>query len=350
VILHQIRNPQAAHLGLKIVRRRQCILKGRRERMDITIVVPTFNRREIVQHTLATIFAQNSPSSAYEVIVVVDGSTDGTAEALRALRPACRFRVIEQENRGLAGARNTGFRAAEAALVLFLDDDMLCDPGLVAAHIAAHSDSSPMVAFGALFLSNDSPPSLAAECFNREIGAYHLKHRQSPETPWQVEDCVFSNSSLSRDLLAAAGGFDERFRMREDLDLGIRLFSAGVRAKYVADAIAYQYYEKTAADLIRDAEAFAVSDVLLARKHPEARIKGQLSWLASEPFLKRNLRRIAALSPPLVDLVLTPFCAAGEALFDIPVFRSMGVRALQMRRRIHWLHKAHELGIPASET
>ena len=93
--------------------------------MDISVVVPTFNRREIAARTLATLFAQNSPPSSYEVVVVVDGSTDGTATALQSLRPDCSFRVIEQENRGLAGARNSGYKAAAADLVLFLDDDML---------------------------------------------------------------------------------------------------------------------------------------------------------------------------------------------------------------------------------
>ena len=58
--------------------------------------------------------------------------------------------------------------------MIFLDDDMDCDPGLVAAHIAEHHKVDTVVVFGALFLSPDSPPSLALECFQREIGAYHV--------------------------------------------------------------------------------------------------------------------------------------------------------------------------------
>jgi GT2 family glycosyltransferase len=317
--------------------------------MDISVVVPTFNRREIVTRTLATLFAQSFPATAYEVIVVVDGSTDGTADALRTLRPACRFRVIEQENRGLAGARNTGYRAAETGLVLFLDDDMLCDPGLIAAHVAAHKTCGRIVGFGAIFLSADSPPSLAAECFNREIGAFYLERKLAPEAPWQVDECVFSNSSLPRDLLDDAGGFDETFRMREDLELGIRLLSTGVRPQYIAGAVAYQFYEKTAADLIRDAEAFAAADVLLARKHPGALIRGQLNWLARQPRWKQNLRRIAALSPSTADLFLGPICGMGNAFFRVSFFRNMGVRALQIRRMVHWFHKALELSDPLAK-
>ncbi|MGA2206738.1 MAG: glycosyltransferase family 2 protein [Terracidiphilus sp.] len=317
--------------------------------MDISVVVPTFNRRKIVTRTLETLFAQSAPAAAYEVIVVVDGSTDGIADVLRQLRPACRFRIIEQENRGPSAARNTGYRAAETGLVLFLDDDMFCDRGLVAAHIAAHRVLGRRVAFGALFLSADSPPSLATECFQREIGAFYLERKRNPGLEWQIANCVFSNASLPRALLAEFGGFDETFRMREDLELGIRLFRAGVQPLYIGNAIAYQYLEKSSADLIRDAEAFAAADVRLARKHPQAAVKGQLNWLAQEPTWKQFLRRMAAAAPGVADFFLAPLCACGAACIRAAALRNLGVRALQMRRRIHWYHRALELGWRPSE-
>lgn len=311
--------------------------------MEISVVVPTFNRRNLVTRMLATLFAQDASPDSYELIVVVDGSVDSTAETLRLLNPACAFRVIEQQNRGLAGARNTGFRAARTDLLLFLDDDMLCDPKLISAHMAAHRVGGRMVGFGALFLSEDSPPSLAAECFNREIGAFHLRHRRNSVAPWHAGECVFSNSSLPRALLEEMGGFDERFRMREDLELGIRLFAAGVVPRYIDQAVAYQYYDKSSADLIRDAEAFAPADVLLARKHPAETTLAAVSRQSLEPHWKQTLRRLAARSPATADLFLSPFCRLGEAFLGVPLLRYIGTRALQMRRRIHWLHKVNEL-------
>lgn len=310
--------------------------------MNISVVVPTFNRRELVLRTVESLFAQDL-ADEFEIVVVIDGSTDGTDAALKALSPKRRLRVLEQENRGPAAARNAGCLAATTDLVLFVDDDMLCGPTLVAAHLAAHRSSGRIIAFGAIFLSPDSPPGLAAECFNREIGAFHLEHRRDGRARWPEPDCVFSNTSIPRSLVIAAGGFDESFRMREDLELGIRLFGAGVRPVYLGGAIAYQHYAKTAADLVRDAEIFAEGDVLFALKHPDIQVPGQLTWLAAQPRWKQWLRRIAASAPSVADAFLVPLCVMGERFFGLRILRNIGVRALQMRRRIHWLHRVRML-------
>ena len=309
---------------------------------DISVIIPTFNRREIVARTLAKIFTQSLDPFRYEVIVVVDGSTDGTATMLRSLHPDCRLRIIEQVNRGLAGARNTGYKAAIAELVLFLDDDMLSEPELLAAHIDAHQGQTRSVAFGALFLSEDSPPGLAAECFRREIGAFHLEQRRNPGGgAWHPSYCVFSNTSLPRNLLEEVGGFDEAFRMREDFELGIRLFRMGVSPIYLGNAIAHQYYVKGATDLIRNAEEFADADLLFARKHPE--VQGHLRLQMEKNRLKDHLRGVAAIWPAVSDVILTPLCRLGDVLFRFSLFRDLGVRALQLQRGIHWQHRILEI-------
>ncbi len=308
--------------------------------MKISVVVPTFNGRELVRRTLITLFAQALPPEDFEVIAVVDGSNDGTAEALRDLSPPCAFRVIEQENRGPAGARNTGWRAARAELVLFVDGDMLCDPGLVVAHLRAHAGEDRLVAFGGLLLSEDSPRSLAAECFKREIGAIHLARQKSPEAAWREIDCVFSNTSVRRAILKECDGFDEDFRVREDLELGLRLFRNGVRGRYIPEARAFQYYAKSSSDLLREAEAFGRADAQFARKHPDALIQGQLKWVERESGWKYRGLRLTARTPRLWDLAFMPVCWLGSMFTRNDRLRGMGTRALQMRRRVRWLHAA----------
>lgn len=311
--------------------------------MAISVVVPTYNRRETVRRTLQTLFAQTIASTDYEIIVVVDGSTDGTAEALQSLRPACHFRVHERPNGGLAAARNTGFRLAESEFVLFLDDDMLCDPHMVALHHEAHQLQKGIAAFGAIFLSPDSPPSLAAECFNREIGAFHLQHLSNPGRAIMPEECVFGNASVPRAALVELGGFDEQFRMREDLELGTRLFGAGYCPVYVPGAITHEYYDKNSSDLIRDAERFAESDFLYDRKHPGLDHPGHVQIERAETGWKKTARSLLARAPILADAALAPLCFLGESFFGAPTLRNLGVRALIARRRIHWLHRVNEL-------
>ncbi|HVZ85090.1 MAG TPA: glycosyltransferase family A protein [Terracidiphilus sp.] len=309
--------------------------------MKISVVIPTYNRRDLVQRMLSTLFAQRLPAS--EIIVVVDGSTDGTAEALGVLAAPVPLRVLEQPNRGPSAARNAGIHAAAGELILFLDDDMLCDPGLIAAHAAAHADADDLIALGSLTLSPDSPRTLAAACFEQEFAARNLTWTLESTDGWIDIPSIFSNTSLRREFLLRAGGFDEAFRMREDLELGYRLLAAGARAVAVPEAVARQHYDKSAATLVRDARIFAAGDRLFARKHPENHVRGQLNWFAAQSGPRLQLLRAAATAPALADLALVPLCGLAQALIALPFFRALGVRALQFRRRIHWLHAIQHL-------
>lgn len=311
--------------------------------MKISVAVPTYNRKELVARTLQTLFAQNCPASDYEIVVVVDGSTDGTAAALRGLASPCALRVIEQENRGLAGARNTGARNAQAELVLFLDDDMQCPPNLVAAHVSAHGSGTPLVAFGVLRPSADSPRTLAAACFEREFAPRAVDWKLEAGPGWQDLFCIFSNTSLPRTLLIEHGGFDESFRMREDLEFSYRLLRAGVQAVSVPQAIAYHYYDKSAHALLQDSPAFADADVHFAHKYPENRIQGQLNWFFAQPRVRQRAQGLALAIPRLADLLLTPVCWFGQACIGLAPCRELGIRALQIRRRLRWLKRVHQL-------
>src|SRR5262245_35010670 len=105
--------------------------------MEISVVIATYNRRALLARSLQTVFEQDLPSDQYEIIVVIDGSNDGTLEMLSQWEPRCGFRVLCQENLGQAAARNAGINAARGRLVLFLDDDILVPPHLLRTHVAA---------------------------------------------------------------------------------------------------------------------------------------------------------------------------------------------------------------------
>src|SRR5215471_12914256 len=110
--------------------------------LKLSVVIPTYNRRELLSRTLQTVLHQHFPAEDYEVVVVVDGSTDGTIDMLRTFNPTCGFRVFNQPNRGQAAARNVGWKAALGELILFVDDDLMCDPTLLQEHTLAHDNST----------------------------------------------------------------------------------------------------------------------------------------------------------------------------------------------------------------
>ncbi len=127
----------------------------------LTVLVPTRNRRDVlISRTLPAMFNQDIPPENVEIIVIVDGGTDGTAEALHQLRPACSLRIFEQANRGPGAARNIGIHAAKGESILFIDDDIICGPNLFQEHIQSHEDAEPAVAYGPISLAEGTPPSV----------------------------------------------------------------------------------------------------------------------------------------------------------------------------------------------
>ena len=113
------------------------------------IVVPTLDRRESVLRLLRALEAQTAKATDFEVVVVVDGSTDGTSEAVDAYRAPYALRRVSLQRSGLAAARNAGARATSAPIVQFLDDDMEPSPGMVAAHLERHRRGDALGVVGA---------------------------------------------------------------------------------------------------------------------------------------------------------------------------------------------------------
>jgi len=127
------------------------------ERPRFSVVIPTHQRRDRVVHNVEALARQDLAS--FEVVVVVDGGSDGTAAALRALDPPFPLTILEQENSGAAEARNAGARSAGGEILLFLDDDMEADPAMLAEHDRGHRQGADLVV-GDMPLHPDSPANL----------------------------------------------------------------------------------------------------------------------------------------------------------------------------------------------
>jgi peptidoglycan/xylan/chitin deacetylase (PgdA/CDA1 family)/GT2 family glycosyltransferase len=281
----------------------------------ISVIIPTYNRRHVLERTLPAVLAQEFSPEEYEVIVVMDGSTDGTAEFLHNLKPSCFFRVLESKHRCAGAARNLGIRAAVGELVLFLDDDIIAPPTLLQQHCKAHAGSDSRVVQGRMIIASDSSPTIIRHSLERIADAYYgsISAQMNLRFPQGAASIyVFSylvNSSMPREPLLRCEGFDEQFLAAEELDLGLRLWKSGLTFRYEPDAVVYEHYVKSSWDYLQSqARALGAGQLRASRKHREFRPYCDLSTWCEAPFAKRCFWKMCSRFPfsllPLMSLPL----------------------------------------------
>jgi len=283
----------------------------------VSVVIPTFRRKEALLRALRSLATQSIAPAEYEVVVVVDGSDDGTLEAAESAPQPYALRVLWQGNRGRAAACNTGVAAAQGEVVVLLDDDMEASPRLLEEHLKAHMAGPRRAVIGAapitVSASAPAPAAYIARKFNR-----HLEHLARAGGPLALRDFYSGNFSIRRDVFETVHGFDERFTIygNEDLELSLRLQAAGVSIVYAPEAIAHQSYDKSFAALARDNVAKGRTAVLLARLHPAARPELKLATFGREPLRRRlvvnALLATTRIAPPVRALVVGVVGFLGE--------------------------------------
>jgi glycosyltransferase involved in cell wall biosynthesis/peptidoglycan/xylan/chitin deacetylase (PgdA/CDA1 family) len=209
-----------------------------------SIVMPTYQRRDTVVRTVGALERQSRRD--FEAIIVVDGSTDGTAAALRELRVTFPLTVLERSNQGGAAARNAGVTVATGELLVFLDDDMEADPQMLAEHDRSHAKGAEMV-LGHLPLHPDSPTTLLSQGVGR-WAERRRDHLSTCPTDVPAQELLTGQMSISRATFEQIGRFDVSFTRDglyggEDIDFGYRVRKAGLRVVFNVDAVSYQLYE-----------------------------------------------------------------------------------------------------------
>jgi glycosyltransferase involved in cell wall biosynthesis len=237
------------------------------------VAIASRNRRDLLVQTLTALDRQTYPSERVEVVVVLDGTTDDSADAIRSLATSYELRVIEQEKRGTGSTKNRGLRETTKPVVVFLDDDIVPDAEFLAAHAQAHaSDSDRLLSLGYYPPGTDDRGFWALEV--RAWWEDYFRRAAEPNHQWTFVDMAEGNFSTRRELLLETGGWDEEFTggRRQDWELGARLLKRGAQLSHNAEARGSHLLDTSFATAVRNARQEGRWDVVLARKHPELKL------------------------------------------------------------------------------
>ncbi|WGS70997.1 glycosyltransferase family 2 protein [Pseudanabaena galeata] len=241
-----------------------------------SIVIPTYNRLPILQKCLQAMEAQNF-TQPYEIVVVDDGSTDGTVEFLQSHADEFpHVRLFLQNHEGAAIARNTGIDLAQGDTIVFIDSDLVVTPVFLSAHAKA--------------LAKASKIGDRAFTYGLVINTSNFENPSSePLKITDISQAFFAtgNVAIAKHWLIEAGKFDTSFRQYgwEDLELGVRLKKLGLKLIKCPEAVGYHWHPAfTIEQLPRlvDVEAQrGRMGVVFYQKHPtwEVKLMIQMTWL-----------------------------------------------------------------------
>ncbi|MCX6356115.1 MAG: glycosyltransferase [Candidatus Aureabacteria bacterium] len=242
-----------------------------KEQRRISVVIPTFNRKETLNKTLAGYRAQSLSQNQFEVIVIDDGSTDGTGELLNQLRKAeSNISYYRLEHGGPARARNLGIEKASSDLILITGDDCIPHPYLLDAHLKRHADAHGICVLGQISWHPEIEVSPLMRYLERDVQFnYSSIERHKNNVPFRY--FYTSNVSLPRKYLREMGGFDEDFKYAvwEDIELSYRIWKAGVRVVYEPHAKVFHHHVIALEDYLKRQYRLGLMGALLYRKHPE---------------------------------------------------------------------------------
>jgi glycosyltransferase involved in cell wall biosynthesis len=229
---------------------------------ELSVVIPTYNRREILLKTLAAYQQQSCSAEILEILVLDDESTDGTAEAVAEFsqRAVNHVRYFRLTHRGPAAARNHGIREARGKLLLFADDDIVPSLHLVAEHLAWHEKypESFVAVLGLVEWAPEVKPTPFMEWLAKDGVLFAYAHL-SPGESADFRYFYSCNLSLKTAFVRENGMFDEDFKEPafEDTELSYRLQKRGLRALYNPAAVGYHHKFISFADACRRAKVVA---------------------------------------------------------------------------------------------
>ncbi len=243
--------------------------------MKVSVVIATYNRKNILDRSLECLFRQDYPQDQYEIIVVDDGSSDGTQKMVEGKNPSASLKYLKhKERQGQSKAKNIGIDHAQGKVIIFIDDDVFCPPQFIRQHMRYHKKYDNVIVDGPA-INTDRIESV----FNDK------KKRVLAFLDFWGASFITSNTSCKKDSLIKAGRFDEEFGKRfgwQDRELGFRLKKMGVKRKKNRRAYVFHFKQKGSLDnfgqLLKKEKERGMNAVIFYCKHPLKKIRHQVRF------------------------------------------------------------------------
>ncbi len=232
--------------------------------IEASIIIGTYNQKELLKKTLEALFKQSYPADRYEIILVDSMSSDGTDSMVEDLNPSCRLNYIRQENQGKVNARNRAIRKARGELILLTDADIIPEKNLIEEHIRAHQKHKNTAFAG---------QTIRLRSENVTDTELPTKFKPLQKIPWSY--FLTGNLSVRRETIIKAGLFDENFKEYgwEDIELGYRLHKMGVKLRFLPSALNHHIHPVAKEDFLNIMYKMGKSAIIFYKKHPNLQIK-----------------------------------------------------------------------------
>lgn len=209
--------------------------------MKASLVIPSYNREELLVQTLRCAFAQDHDELEILLIDQTKAHTPETEAFLAANRS--RFSHVRPDFASVTKARNEGLRRAQGEVIIFIDDDVSFEPGFVSAHLAAHADGTHVVQ-GRVTEQGSRHPSQPTWLTE----SLRFKGGDNYDRDGATNNITGCNFSIRREVVERIGHFDENFKgvsVREESDFARRAFKAGLTFKFSAGAALFHHRSVT---------------------------------------------------------------------------------------------------------